>query len=93
MQETMECLNARFFGKVQGIGFRGFAMQNALKLGLKGWVKNCEDGSVELEAFGKKEALEKLLKEVQEGFAARIEQVEKEFSKKQCAYSSFSIRF
>ncbi|UGQ16612.1 acylphosphatase [Borrelia sp. RT5S] len=40
-----------FSGKVQGVGFRFFAEQIAVKMGIKGFVKNLEDGRVELVAF------------------------------------------
>lgn len=34
-------------GRVQGVGFRHFVRKNAKKLGIKGWVKNRNDGKVE----------------------------------------------
>ncbi|WKC58599.1 acylphosphatase [Borrelia sp. P9F1] len=40
-----------FSGKVQGVGFRFFAEQIAVKMGIKGFVKNLEDGRVEIVAF------------------------------------------
>jgi len=39
-------------GRVQGVGFRYFARREALRLGLRGWVRNCTDGSVESVAIG-----------------------------------------
>ena len=33
-------------GRVQGVGFRYFVQRQATALGICGWVKNCEDGSV-----------------------------------------------
>ena len=36
-----------FYGRVQGVGFRYYAVQKANQLGLTGWVKNLYDGSVE----------------------------------------------
>ncbi|HKJ40647.1 MAG TPA: acylphosphatase [Sunxiuqinia sp.] len=39
-------------GRVQGVGFRYFAVQKANDCNLKGWVKNLPDGQVELEAEG-----------------------------------------
>jgi acylphosphatase len=42
----------RVRGRVQGVGFRYFAEQSAKALGIKGWVRNDDDGSVEVYALG-----------------------------------------
>jgi acylphosphatase len=42
----------RVRGRVQGVGFRYFAEQSAKALGIKGWVRNDDDGSVEVYASG-----------------------------------------
>jgi len=39
-------------GRVQGVGFRYFALLKATELNLSGWVKNSRDGKVEIEATG-----------------------------------------
>ena len=40
------------FGSVQGVGFRFFAMWNARQFGIRGWIRNRADGSVEIDAEG-----------------------------------------
>lgn len=47
-------------GRVQGVGYRAWVLRRALELGLRGWVRNCRDGSVEVEAAGPIPALERL---------------------------------
>lgn len=47
-------------GKVQGVFYRKFTKQKAIELGLKGWVKNTDNGDVEILAQGNKEAVEQL---------------------------------
>jgi acylphosphatase len=37
---------------VQGVGFRYFVERSAQALGLRGWVRNVDDGSVEVYAVG-----------------------------------------
>lgn len=39
-------------GTVQGVSFRYYARQQAIRLGLSGWVRNCPDGTVEAVAEG-----------------------------------------
>ncbi|MDE6960505.1 MAG: acylphosphatase [Lachnospiraceae bacterium] len=51
----------RFYGKVQGVGFRYHATYKARLLGLTGWVRNCYDGTVEMEVQGDAEAIAALL--------------------------------
>ena len=48
-------------GTVQGVFFRASAQREARKLDLTGWVKNLPDGTVELEAQGESENVDRLL--------------------------------
>ena len=50
-----------FYGRVQGVGFRYYAVQKAHQLGLTGWVKNLYDGSVEMEVEGQEELIDQLI--------------------------------
>ena len=47
-------------GFVQGIGYRRWFLQEAKKLGITGWVKNRDDGSVEALVSGNPEAIKAL---------------------------------
>jgi acylphosphatase len=54
-------------GRVQGVSFRYFTVQEAERLGLTGWVRNHEDGSVRLEVQGPSSAVEELVRWLHEG--------------------------
>ena len=48
------------FGQVQGVFFRASTRDEARRLGLTGWVRNLEDGSVQVEAQGPAEEVDAL---------------------------------
>jgi acylphosphatase len=73
----MERLHAVVHGDVQGVGFRYFVQRKARQLGLLGWVRNNDDGTVELVAEGERPSLELLRQAVGEGPGhARVERVD-----------------
>ena len=45
-------------GRVQGVSFRWYAQEQALRLGVAGWVRNEPDGSVLLHAEGQDDAVD-----------------------------------
>ena len=51
-RETREIKRLMIRGVVQGIGYRAWSEREALALGLKGWVRNRVDGSVEMVLAG-----------------------------------------
>jgi acylphosphatase len=53
-------LHVRIRGRVQGVGFRWFAREEARRLGLSGWVTNLSSGGVELAAGGEESSLQRL---------------------------------
>lgn len=50
-----------FYGRVQGVGFRYYAVQKAGQLGLAGWVRNWYDGSVEMEVEGAETDIDQMI--------------------------------
>lgn len=60
-------LEARVRGRVQGVGYRVFALREASRLGLGGFVANEADGSVRVVAEGERADLEALLERLEEG--------------------------
>lgn len=65
-QETE--MHVRVTGRVQGVGFRAVTYDFAVKLGLKGFVRNCTDGSVEIYAQGEEGKLSVLLERLHDYF-------------------------
>jgi acylphosphatase len=54
-------------GRVQGVGFRWFVHREASELELRGWVRNTEDGDVEVVAAGEPEDLAELRASLKRG--------------------------
>ena len=48
-------------GRVHGVFYRASTQSVAQELRLAGWVRNCDDGSVEIHAEGSKETIERLI--------------------------------
>lgn len=77
----MERLHATAHGDVQGVGFRYFVQRRARDLGLDGWVRNNDDGTVEVVAEGPRNALDQLERALRQGpRAARVERVDTRWS-------------
>jgi acylphosphatase len=66
-------------GRVQGVGYRAFVQDEALRLELEGWVRNRRDGSVEAVFSGPEQAVAAVLDACHRGPpGARVEAVEAE---------------
>jgi acylphosphatase len=60
-------LRLRITGEVQGVGYRMWAIRTAGSLGLRGWVRNRSDGSVEVLATGAPGAVATLIQACRRG--------------------------
>lgn len=90
----MPRLHAFVYGQVQGVWYRGFVEQTARKLKLVGFVRNCDDGSVEVVAEGSRIVLEGLLVALKKGPAsARVGHVDAKWEKERDEFSRFEIRY
>ncbi|WP_200884263.1 acylphosphatase [Dickeya undicola] len=65
------------YGMVQGVGFRYHTQLQARQLGVRGYVRNCDDGSVEVVASGEAYAVEQLVAWLKQGGPrhARVDKV------------------
>ncbi|NLG78978.1 MAG: acylphosphatase [Firmicutes bacterium] len=80
-------------GRVQGVGFRGFARRHATALGLRGWVRNRYDGAVELVVEGERYKVERFVALLREGPPwARVDRVDVRWAPYQGEFASFSVR-
>ncbi len=63
-------------GRVQGVGFRWFVQREAGELDLRGWVRNTEDGDVEVVAAGDAGNLDELRASLRRGpRGARVDRI------------------
>ncbi len=87
-----ERLRALIRGNVQGVSFRWFVGEEAMRLGLRGWVRNRRDGRVEVLAEGERDALTALLEELRRGPRyARVEGVDIDWTEASGEFADFRI--
>ncbi len=86
-------IHARYRGNVQGVGFRYTVERTARELGIRGWVRNLRDGSVEVEAEAPKEALSRFLDRIQESFAGYIRSSDIDWTQANGEFGDFTITF
>ena len=92
MQEQAKAVRAVVRGRVQGVFFRDSTLKTARRLGVMGWVRNAEDGTVAVHAEGNAAAVDELVAFLREGPpAARIESVDVEEVKPE-GHEQFAVR-
>lgn len=80
-------------GRVQGVGFRYFALEAAMREQLTGLVRNRRDGSVEVVAEGDAEAMTRFEMTLRRGpTGSRVDEVETDADIPTGLYRDFSIK-
>ena len=84
--------HVRLQGRVQGVGFRWFARQQAQLLGCTGFVRNDLSGEVEVLAEGSRPVLDDFLTRLRQGpSGARVSNVEVEWQESTGEFDRFQI--
>jgi len=72
----MRCVRLVIAGRVQAVGYRAWTIETAMRLGLRGWVRNRRDGTVEALVIGDEEAVATMIDACRQGpRAARVTNV------------------
>lgn len=81
-------------GRVQGVWYRASTRDEAVALGLTGWVRNLPDGRVELCAEGPTGALERLVAWCRQGPpAARVDEIDVQWEEAEGSFPGFRVTF
>lgn len=91
--DTRKTVQAIISGRVQGVFFRAWTRQQALELGLVGWVRNLPSGQVEVLAQGTDQILANFLALLHQGPPlAQVDRVDKKFLDNEQSMTGFIIR-
>ncbi len=94
MADENRQLHAIVSGRVQGVNFRYYTQLTAHRLGARGWVRNLDDGSVEVVAEGTAAQLDKLLAFLRKGPpSARVIDVSVQWYPASGHFEDFQIRY
>ncbi len=89
-----KAVHLRIKGRVQGVFFRASTQQKALELGIKGWVRNRRDGSVEVMAEGEESKIEEFVKWCHRGpRGAVVTEVQREDLRPSGSFQGFQIEY
>ena len=89
----MKRLHIFVYGKVQGVFFRYHTKETALRLGLKGYAKNLNDGSVEIVAEGHDKKLNEFLNFCKKGpDSAKVKDVKYSYEDFRDEFENFEIK-
>jgi len=83
----------KIHGRVQGVGFRHSTLRTAVSLGIKGYVRNLYDGTVEVLAEGNENSMNQFVNYLKTGpRMARVKRVELIEQNAENKYGDFHIR-
>ena len=81
-------------GRVQGVGYRWFALNNAEKFGIKGFVKNLYNGNVEVFAEGEDADLLKFIEKLKEGPPfSNVADIETDYKDFEGRFKEFKVKY
>ena len=92
----MKIVRAHLFieGRVQGVFYRAFTRNLAMKLGLNGWVRNLYDGRVEALFEGSRELVEQAIQECRKGPAgSSVSNIDVRWEESPGEYKGFEVRY
>jgi acylphosphatase len=94
-EQSPYCIICWVHGIVQGVGFRYSTQHEAQRLGLTGYARNMDDGSVEVVACGEHKNVEQLVAWLKAGGprSARVERVLTEPHQPGREWTNFGIRY
>lgn len=82
------------YGRVQGVAFRFYTLQQARKLGLKGYVKNLAEGSVLVLAQGNEQQLAELQQWLKQGSpAAQVREIVVQQLEREENFAEFRVEY
>lgn len=90
----MKRIHVWISGRVQGIFFRANTRRKAMDLNLKGWVKNLEDGRIEVVIEGEDSDVRKMIEFLKKGpFGAKVTKFDLKEEKYKGEFESFEIAY
>ncbi|MDP0498816.1 MAG: acylphosphatase [Verrucomicrobiota bacterium JB022] len=84
-------LQARFHGRVQGVGFRFYTLQLAKGYAVSGYVRNEPDGTVAMEVEGEDGEVRRFLADLRERMAAFVRQCDERYQRREPQFSGFNL--
>ena len=95
MTEQDEIVRAHIWvqGRVQAVGFRAYVQQNALQIGVTGWVRNVGYDTVEALAEGTGDQIDSFLQMVKRGpLGSRVDDWQEEWEQVTGEFESFRVK-